>query len=898
MNPTGNQADKLIQILHLEDNVYDAELIKEKLHEEGVNCQVFYAKTEQAFRDALNQNTFDLAICDYNLRGYDGLSALQYAKEKQPTLPVLLISGSLGEDEAVKSLKMGATDYLLKNRLERLAPAVQRALQEAESQRLQQQTERKLKENEERLRMMITNIKDYAIIMLDPQGAILNWNYGAERMTGYKTEEVIGKSLSTFNPQAPSQHLEFSHALRMAAAEERFESEGWRLRKDGSQFYAHMVITALDNEAGDLLGFASITRDVTEHKLAEERNSELAALLDHAQEAIHVYGMDQKVTFWNKASERLYGIKQEDAIGRSISALFPENEAYSEETSRLIMQEGAWVGELDQRNSSGKPIIVESRRTLLRAKDDQPKSILVINSNITDRKHAELALAESEERFRQLAEQSNDIFWFVALHPERVIYVSPAVERVWDFPADRFFSKPRAWMELIHQEDRPKVEEQWNACIAGHCSRFEVEYRVVSANNSVRWIQNNSTPIRNEQGDIVRIGGIFKDITEQKLVEAHRLRTQRLESIGTLAGGVAHDLNNALAPILMATDLLRNQYPGANALIDILESSAKRGAEMVRQLLTFAKGAEGSKILIQPTHLFREIEQIIKRTFPKNIQLIHHFKPNLHTVLGDPTQFHQVLLNLCVNARDAMPHGGSMTLEAENIFIDATYASTISDAKPGDYVVWRVKDTGCGMTKEVLEKIFDPFFSTKGPDKGTGLGLSTVMGIVKAHNGFLQVYSSPNQGSTFSVYLPAQTTDASSAIHAEIIESEFMGNGETVLIVDDEPSVRQILCQVLTSINLNVISANDGPEGIIEIAQNREKVAIVITDVHMPDMDGFSFVKTARRMIPHAAILVSSGRIEDHEVAEFKALGVAGILEKPFTQERLIHILSPYLQRK
>ena len=340
------------------------------------------------------------------------------------------------------------------------------------------------------------------------------------------------------------------------------------------------------------------------------------------------------------------------------------------------------------------------------------------------------------------------------------------------------------------------------------------------------------------------------------------------------------------------------QYPNETEMIDTVESSARRGADMVRQLLTFAKGVEGERLLVDPQHLLKEMAKIIEGTFPKNIQLRTAYAKKLHAILGDATQLHQVLLNLCVNARDAMPNGGTLTLEAENAEIDATYASAVPDAKPGHYVVWRVTDTGTGIPPEILERIFEPFFSTKGPDKGTGLGLSTVIGIVKSHGGFVQVYSVPGQGSTFAIYLPADTSSATDDTTCRPkLRRAFRGQGETILVVDDEANMRQAARAVLTSLNFKVLTAANGVEALVQVAEKRAELRAVITDLHMPNMDGLTFVRVLKSMLPEAGIIVASGRMEEREANEFKALGVVALLDKPFTQEKLEEALKIVFQK-
>ena len=509
------------------------------------------------------------------------------------------------------------------------------------------------------------------------------------------------------------------------------------------------------------------------------------------------------------------------------------------------------------------------------------------------RRQAEQSLRESEERFRQLAEHSSEGFWFAALNPHRVLYVSPAVEKIWGLPAARFYEDARAGLSAIHPDDQPRVTETWEACLRGQSPRFEAEYRVLRPDGSARWVLDNGTPLHDETGEIVRVSGVARDITERKQVEAQMRRTQRLESIGTLASGVAHDLNNALAPILMATELMRLEFPdAASQYLEIIQGGAKRGADMVKQLLTFAKGAEGERLLLQPRHLLKEMEKLIRVTFPKNIQLHINLAKDLRTIVGDATQLHQVLLNLCVNARDAMPDGGTLTLSAESLELDSVYASALAEAKPGHYVVWRVMDTGTGIPPEIVDRIFEPFFSTKGPDKGTGLGLSTVVGIVKGHGGFVRVYSAPGQGSTFAVYLPAAGSGSGETVLLSKDELNFRGNGETILVVDDEAAVREVTRGVLTALNFKVLTVANGTDALIQVAERRAELRAVITDLHMPRMNGLDFVRLLKGKLPKAGIIVASGRLEEREEKEFKTLGVSALLEKPFTQEKLVAALK------
>src|SRR6202035_2863333 len=373
-------------------------------------------------------------------------------------------------------------------------------------------------------------------------------------------------------------------------------------------------------------------------------------------------------------------------------------------------------------------------------------------------------------------------------------------------------------------------------------------------------------------------------------------RPNRIKSIGTLASGVAHDLNNILAPILMCAEMLKGnpEREEVPALVSMIEESAKRGAHVVKQVFTFARGIEGERVVIKPSHLIQEMIDIAQKTFPKTIEILSRYSSDLWSIKGDPTQLHQVLLNLSVNARDAMLNGGSLTLAAENFNVDENYASMMPGAKPGPHVMFRVTDTGRGMPRAMIDKIFDPFFTSKEVGKGTGLGLSTTLGIVKSHGGFISVYSEPGKGTTFKVFLPA------AAIQEELAQSKtsivpIQGNGELILVVDDEPNILGITKMILEKHKYDVVSANDGPEALAIFAQQMKSISIVLTDLSMPYMDGVALVRSLKKMRPDLSIVASTGQGEQAGVAELQSLGVKNFLTKPYNTERLLATLDDTL---
>ena len=406
------------------------------------------------------------------------------------------------------------------------------------------------------------------------------------------------------------------------------------------------------------------------------------------------------------------------------------------------------------------------------------------------------------------------------------------------------------------------------------------------------------TPIKDSQGGIAHFIAVKQDITARKLLEAQFLRAQRMESVGTLAGGIAHDLNNVLGPILMIAEALKSQVTDVQGRkwLQVLEASAQHGADLVRQVLAFARGVEGKRILLNPVHILNEIQDMIRDTFPKNIDFSYDPRRGVWTVTGDPTQLHQVFTNLCVNARDAMPNGGALKVTIENVVLDQMYADMNPESKPGNYVMVTVADTGSGIPADIRDKIFEPFFTTKEIGKGTGLGLSTAVGILRSHGGFIRVYSEMGKGTTFKVYLPATTT-SKEADDVAVGETPLpRGNGELVLVVDDEERMRTVVQGTLEQFGYRVLLAANGAEAVALYAQNREQIAIVLTDMAMPVMDGPATIVALKSMNPNLKIIGSSGLPSDGDVAKAKVEGVKLFVPKPYTAETLLKILAEALR--
>jgi PAS domain S-box-containing protein len=533
---------------------------------------------------------------------------------------------------------------------------------------------------------------------------------------------------------------------------------------DGKFFYRYSA--PVRGKDGNYYGRIWAIRDMTDRKRAEDQIAEQAAFLDKARDAILVRDLEGKILFWNKGAERMYGWPHQDVVGRNIGELLYPNPKKFEEVNGLTITQGEWYGELQHLTRDRREITIEARWTIIRDNEGHPKSVLAINT----------------------------------------------------------------------------------------------------------------------------------DITERKKIEAQFMRAQRMENIGTLAGGIAHDLNNILTPIMLGIEILKDTSdPKATKILESIEVSAKRGSDIVRQVLSFARGLEGARVEVQPRHLLRDLENIIKDTFPKNIRLRFFIAKDTWTILGDPTQVGQILLNLCVNARDAMPDGGSLTIDVENCVFDEQYAAMNTQAKAGRYVKVSVTDSGTGIPPDLLDKIFEPFFTTKELNKGTGLGLSTVMAIVKGHDGVINVDSDPGKGTTFKVFMPAM--EISSKAQKEQAEQVSLprGDGELILVVDDEASIRAITSETLQAFGYRVLTATDGADAVAVYAEHKNEIAVVLTDIMMPVMSGSVTIHALMRINPAIKVIATSGLKANSSTAEELGTGVKHFLTKPYSAQTLLNVIRSIL---
>jgi PAS domain S-box-containing protein len=620
--------------------------------------------------------------------------------------------------------------------------------------------------SEERFRLLSRATND-AIWDWSPQTDAVVWNEGYATLFGYENEVGVPQPMATWKLRI---HPEDSARVRetllcmLAGHGDSWSAEYRYRRADGSYAWVMNRGYVIRDSSGKAIRMIGGMTDVTQRREAEERIAEQAALIDEARDAIVVRDLENRVQFWSKGAERLYGWSAAEVRGKVITHLLQMEEAVVERAQMAVRETGAWSGQLCKVTRSGESVTVDGSWTLLRDSAGKPKSILSIDT----------------------------------------------------------------------------------------------------------------------------------DITERQKLESQFLRAQRLESLGTLAGGIAHDLNNVLSPILMAIQVLESQSTNeGREILDILEKSAERGAGLVRQVLSFARGMEGKRVAIDPSHSLREVERIVRDTFPKSIEVETHVPAGLPTMMGDPTQLDQVLMNLAVNARDAMPHGGTLRMTLSDHQVTASEADRIAEAKPGRYLMIEVADNGIGMEPEILDKIFEPFFTTKEIGQGTGLGLSTSLAIVRSHGGFVTVDSKLGMGTRFRVFFPA--LEQPSVTKRKVSSSDLLprGMGETILVVDDELSVRMVATKTLERFGYRVLQASNGLEAVRTYADRREEIAAVLTDMDMPVMGGAETIANLREMNPCLRIITSSGLTS--RPLSLGESAPAYFLAKPYTAESLLSTVRKVL---
>jgi PAS domain S-box-containing protein len=628
-----------------------------------------------------------------------------------------------------------------------------------------------------------------------------------------------------------------------------------------------------------------------------ENSQRIAALGDWE------YDFTSNRLIWSDEIYRILGISRQDSPPDSQAfyrQVHPDDLAFVHQEKKTAA-EGSRRVEFEHRiiRAGGEVRFIHQIAETVFDDQGQPAREAGTIQDITERKLAEEALRQSEERFKFVTRAVSDVVWDWDLKTN-TFWWNDGFLTTFGFAAGEITPSVESWTSRIHPDDRSRVRDSIRSAIDSSAEAWSAEYRFQRKDDSHAFVQDRGYILRDAAGQGIRMVGGMRDLTEQKKMEEQYLRALRMESIGTLAGGIAHDLNNVLSPIMMAIELLKSDSrddPRRGKILDTVHVSCRRGADLVRQVLSFARGLDGQRVAIRLRHLIDDLEAIISEIFPRNIRIVVDVPNDLWPVTGDPTQLHQVLLNLAINARDAMPHGGTLTLTAANLTIDDQFAGMNREAKPGPHVLLQVTDTGIGISPEARARIFEPFFTTKELGKGTGIGLTTVHTIVKSHGGFLNVESEVGKGTTFKVYLPADPAHRPAEAVPAVVANLPRGRDELVLVIDDEFSIREITQQTLEIFGYRVVTASDGAEAVALYAKQAQQIALVLTDMMMPVMDGAATIQVLQHINPAVKIIVASGIESGENVAKAANAGVHDFLPKPYTAEILLKLFREVLDR-
>jgi PAS domain S-box-containing protein len=871
-----------LKVLIVEDDSADAELVVRELRRAGFDPDWQRVDTEAEYLERL-QCDLDLVLSDYVMPQFSGLRALELLKQSRLDIPFIIVSGTIGEDTAVAAMKHGAGDYLLKDRLGRLGAAVTHAMAECRLRQEKRQTD-------EALRIAHAHLGE----LLEHSPAAL---YVVRFVGGRIVPHLVSENIATLLGFTAAEALSYDWWAGQLHPDDRDRivtsitnalEDGtsfleYRLRhKDGHYRWISDSRRLIRDASGAPAELIGVLTDFTARKRAEEtvrqanvylaRNRKKLVIIELAvlvSSTVAIYGFGSRfnwfeaATRWEEARQILtlnamFLATAFFVIGLTVFAFRRWRESESELTSRQQTQAalGLLHNELDRQ---------VKQRTEELGKANQ-------------------ALLESEVHYRLLFDRNPFPMWLYDLETLRFLAVNESAMQQYGYTREEFLGM--TIKQIYLSEDVGKL---LSSLEHGEVeSKKLIEWRHRRKDGAVIHAEVSARPLLLD-GRTVRLV-LAADVTEKKLLQEQLLHAQRLESLGMLAAGIAHDLNNVLAPIVFAAPLLRMNAtdPHDLKILDTLENSAKRGAGLVRQILGFARSTTGEFQLTQVKHLIQDIIELMEETFPKSIRIERKIKADPWSVHGNPTQIHQVLLNLCVNARDAMPQGGTLRIDLTNRKLDKEQALALPGAQSGEWLVIEVSDTGIGIMPDVLARIWEPFFTTKGAGKGTGLGLSTVRGIVAGHGGFINVRSTVGSGTAFTVFLPAVRDEGKSdtEAHAELPRP---GNGELILVVDDEEPVREITARILIKHGYRVVTACNGADAIKVFMPLSAQVRLLLTDEQMPIMGGRLLAGALRRLKSGLPVCAMSGA-NDQSREKGDDLS-ASFLVKPFEATALLEVV-------
>jgi two-component system cell cycle sensor histidine kinase/response regulator CckA len=726
------------------------------------------------------------------------------------------------------------------------------------------------------------------IFYKDREGVYLGCNRAFGDLMGITPEEIVGKTVHDIHPKELA---------------DKYQQMDWKvLQNRGSQVYeralqtgdgiVHNVVihkATFPDAKGNVAGLVGNIVDISDLKRAEEavRESEarLRAIFEHAPVGITMVDPAGRFLQTNPAFQAIVGYSATELQNMTFQQItHPEDLPGNLQLLKEFLANKRQYYYLQKRymRKDGKIVWVSLMKSRVQNAQGETRVIGTV-LDITARKQAEEALRESEQRFRLMAKTIQDVLWISTPSLDKVIYVSPAYEKVWGRSCEELYESPRSFLEAIHPEDRKQAQ----ALMMTHQSRgleFSQEYRIIKLEGSISWIHNQAFPVKDEQGKVIMYTGVAKDITERKNLEQQLLLAQKMEAVGRLAGGVAHDFNNLLMAIASYAELIRQKIFKGDPLYRYLEDifhATDRATALTGQLLTFSRQQIVHPRVVDLNQLVRDLKRLLRRLIPEDIELEVITAPELGMVKADPGYLNQIIMNLVINARDAMPCGGCITLETTEVRLQESRRTRSGESPPGPYVVLKVIDSGIGIDESIQVHIFEPFFTTKEPGKGTGLGLSIVYGIIKQSGGFIDLESKPGQGSTFTIYLP-RLEDGAELDKTRTSKQRKLRGEETILLVEDEDVLRSLLAKFMRLQGYTVLEARHGDEALLICEKYQGPIQLMVTDVVMPLMSGRVLADRIRSLRPETKVLYMSGYTEDEVVQRGVADLSVSFLQKPF----------------
>jgi PAS domain S-box-containing protein len=873
--------EKTLRILVVDDNPDDRALIKRELSREFPRVQVTEVADAQAQTLALAGEPQDLAITDYQLGWSNGLAILRDLKARWPHCPVVMFTGTGSEEVAVEAMKNGLDDYVLKTPRHyiRLVASVNKALKRTK-ERLA------LLAAEDRYSRLFKNAP-IGLYRIAAQGEIVEANPALVHLLGYPDRKtLLAAKLEEFYVD-PADKERWQDQMQ-----HRGEVRGFELQlrqRDDSAIWVRNNAQAIRDEQGHIWYYEGSLEDITKEKQAELNLEHhyrfLQTLIDSIPAPLFYKDAQGIYLGCNKVFEQYFGITQEQIVGKTVFGLSPRDlaDVYRQKDEELFRHPGVQIyeGQVELPDRTRRTVVYH-KATFVDT-DGTLGGLIGVVLDITERKQA-------EEAFRILVNSAP--MGIYIMQDGKFKMVNPGFVKICGYSEEELIGCTS--LNLVAPDYREEVRQNAIRMLKGE-SHLPYEFPIITKSGETRWMVEQVISIV-YQGERAAMG-YFLDISEHKSLESQFLQAQKMEAVGRLAGGVAHDFNNMLNVIIGYGDLMNQELhqhdPLARYLTEIMKA-ADRAASLTRQLLAFSQKQISQPQVLNLNDTIRAIQKMLERLISEDIEMAVVLAPSLGAVKADPTHIDQIIINLVVNARDAMPLGGKLTLETANVSLDESYVQRHAYVTPGPYVMLAVSDNGQGMDAATQARIFEPFFTTKEDGKGTGLGLSTVYGIVKQNGGYIQVYSEIGQGTTFKVYLP-QVQEAVSEIPTPEPRVKELYGSETILVVEDEEQLGNLIYRSLKSYGYTVLVARHGGEALLLCERHPGPIHLLLTDVVMPQMSGRDLSDRLAPLLPDMKVLYMSGYTGNAVVHHGVLDPTVSFIQKPFSAQILVEKIRKIL---